>query len=100
MLAAWEREREACEAANRVANPLRRPLFFPTRLRDVDDINEPSTDRYGGFDDGYITPKIHWTFLSEIVDYQHANFVGRPDLLCKDSDGVQSPPAASCWKLF
>jgi hypothetical protein len=34
-----------------------------------------------------LSPSLHWTFLFEVVEYQHINFCGRPDVLCRDADG-------------
>ena len=65
---------------------LRRRTYFPLTLKDVDDIDDASMDRYK--EDGCgVSPAVHWTFLFEIVDYENSNLFGRPDVLCKDLDG-------------
>ncbi len=65
---------------------LRQPFYFPLRLEDVDDINEPSMSRYKEV--GWtMMPSLHWTFLFEVVEYQHVNISGRPEVLCRDVDG-------------
>jgi hypothetical protein len=89
----WEREWKAKQAAYTLANkhpcPLRRPRFFPLRLEDVGDVDDPSTEHYTGWDTGYITPTVHWTLMVEVVAYQHQNFVGRPEIRCKDASGQE-----------
>lgn len=43
----YDAKRKAFEEANKNSCWLRRPLYFPTRLADVGDINSPSTNHVG-----------------------------------------------------
>ena len=67
----------------------RSPIFFPTSLPEIGDIDAPSmdhTDYIIGMI-GKCDPVVHWTFLCEVVEYTHRNFLGRPEMLCRDSAG-------------
>lgn len=85
----WHRKQALYEEGNTHQCLLRRPRFFPLCLNDLGDVNDPSTEHYKGWDEGYITPSVHWTFLVEVVTYQHQNFVGRPEIRCKDIEGTE-----------
>jgi hypothetical protein len=82
----FDKSQTAYEEANKSENVLRRPRFFPLKLNDIGDINNPSENHYI-IKEFKMTPSVHWTFLVEVVSYEHCNFHSRPEILCKDIDG-------------
>ncbi len=73
------------------SNPciFRRPLIFPTKLSELDDINGPSKDHYVSKNFVNYSPRVHWTFICQIVVYEEQTFAGRPCISCVDSSGRQ-----------
>lgn len=84
----WAAAQRRWDEANAQRCVLRRPLYFPTRLEDVHDRDDPSMERYCERD-GVLTPSIHWTVLCDVVDYLPSNMAGRPMVRCRDSAGEE-----------
>ena len=84
----WRAKQRRWDEANAQPCVLRRPLYFPTRLQDVDDRDDPSMERYQARN-GVLTPKVHWTVLCDIVEYVPQNIAGRPMARCRDSVGEE-----------
>lgn len=60
------------------------PSFF-----ELTEHYDPSTFYYTGWDEGILTPRIHWCYFAEITMANYHPF--RPSVLVKDRDGNEHP---------